>query len=279
MPSKQTTISLNCSTNQAFEIALKAISRISDIADYASDSTELAIEARTVPNMKTYGDDIFIEISGSEKKSSIYIMSQTNSQFVDWGRNAENIEHIVAQIHEEAKQTLSQEEKETENVESTSTEKQAKISVEQLTPISNGPSRNLPWKNFAISIIGIILVLSFFGVIDVSKIFSNSNSAIKSTGYDYVLYHLKSPSTAVLVDYFYPDVMKESFKKIGFEMKNNQCAAMYDIEATNGLGGRVRKKYVVFFQDGEPIDLCDAKMITRNAIPTVEYVLKEKGWR
>lgn len=107
---------------------------------------------------------------------------------------------------------------------------------------------------------------------------SSSSSSIKSAGYNFVLNQLKSPSTAVLVDYFDPDVMKESFKKIGFEMKSNQCAAMYDVEATNGFGGRGRKKYVVFFQNGEPIDLCDAEMITRNAIPTVEYVLKRKGW-
>lgn len=124
-------------------------------------------------------------------------------------------------------------------------------------------------------------ILNFAGVFSSSSSSSNalSSSSIKSTGYNFVLYQLKSPSTAVLVDYFDPNVMRESFNKIGFEMKNNQCAAMYDVEATNSFGGRVRKKYVVFFQDGEPIDLCDAEMITRNAIPTVEYVLKKKGWK
>ena len=178
MPSKETTISLNCATNQAFEIALKAISQVSDIADYASNSTELAIQARTAPSMKTYGDDIFIKISGSDKQSSIYIVSETDNQVVDWGRNAENLEHIVAQIRKEEKRilpredqlgvekTLPQENKEAETAKSTSIEEQAQISVEQPTPISDGPTRSLPWKSIIIGICGIIMALVFFGVID-----------------------------------------------------------------------------------------------------------------
>lgn len=183
MPSKETTISLNCATNQAFEIALKAISQVSDIADYASNSTELAIQARTAPSMKTYGDDIFIKISGSDKQSSIYIVSETDNQVVDWGRNAQNIENILAQINNIVSKTLEekQEEAEAKHEIKQESETSREVTVVQQAPVTNGHVKNHAWIWGVIGVISLVLILYFNGV------FSSNSSSYSNTSSSYTI--------------------------------------------------------------------------------------------
>lgn len=166
MPSKETTISLNCSPKQGLKIVIKALSQVKDIAEYQYDESALRIIACTSANMKTFGDDIYIEISGSKTKCNVFIQSSTNGQVVDWGRNAQNVENIIAQIQNVVNDRL---ENKQEDVESKTTKKQksetpTNVSVDQHAPITNGRTNNHQWIWAVLGgLFALFMILNFNG--------------------------------------------------------------------------------------------------------------------
>lgn len=123
-----------------------------------------------------------------------------------------------------------------------------------------------------------LLSTSFFSNFSLS---SNSNSLssgdkLVDIATEYVRSQLNSPSTAV----FHGFVRAEKFREItytewGITLPSNCDIVIIDVEATNGLGGRIRTNYAVFFKNGQPIDMIDASeldnMKLRQAISWMGY--------
>lgn len=183
MPSKETTISLNCSPKQGLDIVLKALSQVKDIEESKYDESALRIIARTAANMKTYGDDIYIEISGSETKCNIYILSSTDNQVVDWGRNAQNIENILAQMNDIVSKTLEEKQEEAEAKPEIKQESETsrEVTVVQQAPVTNGHVKNHAWIWGVIGVISLVLILYFNGV------FSSNSSSYSNTSSSYTI--------------------------------------------------------------------------------------------
>lgn len=73
-------------------------------------------------------------------------------------------------------------------------------------------------------------------------------------GYEFVLNHLDSPTTATLLKSIpkgeFTDMIKDNTT---FKIPDNLEFEYYKIEATNVFGGRIAKDFVVFFWKGSPI--------------------------
>lgn len=93
---------------------------------------------------------------------------------------------------------------------------------------------------------------------------------LEDAGKDYILQHLKSPSSAKFHSYTGSSTVKETIEENwGIEFKDNCDIVLIEVEATNSFGGRERVEYAVFFKDGEPIDMIDADGLTKSKIQAV----------
>ena len=81
-------------------------------------------------------------------------------------------------------------------------------------------------------------------------------------GWNYLRKHLKSPSTAELVNYAEPNV--EACRDLATRIDlPGLSIAMYEVDAQNGFGAMIRSKYLVFFKYGQPMHIEDADQIMR----------------
>ena len=161
----ETTITLDYAPQEAFKIVAEAVSQVEDIKNTDLYESVLTIHAHTEANTKTYGDDIVIKISEKEGKSSVRISSTTEGQITDWGRNKQNIEHILSQIG-----MLTNQDAVHDTIQN--------ASVSESPQASGG---NWVWK--AIGAAGIILLLLYWdGVFD--SFFSHDTSSYSSSSYD-----------------------------------------------------------------------------------------------
>lgn len=93
---------------------------------------------------------------------------------------------------------------------------------------------------------------------------------LEDAGKEYILQHLKSPSSATFHSYTESSIVKETIEENwGIELKDNCDIVLIEVEATNGFGGRERVEYAVFFKDGEPIDMINADGLTKSKIQAV----------
>lgn len=106
-PHSETTLTVNLPKAEVYEFIKQTLGKIEDIEKYQWDDNSI-IEARTCASMKTYGDDIYIEVRGCEGGgTSIYIQSSTSGQITDWGRNKVNVLNVANPILAYAREQLS----------------------------------------------------------------------------------------------------------------------------------------------------------------------------
>lgn len=107
------------------------------------------------------------------------------------------------------------------------------------------------FKNKVIYCIIFMLLLYISYRIQPTNIFSNSYDR---SGYNYVVNHLNSPSSAKMVSYISKSKIR-SYAKENWNITYSSDLDFeeYDIEAMNGFGGMVRDDFTVVFWKGEPI--------------------------
>ena len=125
-------------------------------------------------------------------------------------------------------------------------------------------------------------ILTFFLVYTISTEVDDSSSSSYSysssdplleKGKEYILQHLKSPSTAVFLSYISADDMRRQCKKKNISYKTNCDIIAHRVEATNGFGGRDNELYFVFFKDGVPVG-----MEAESEMSTKEEILRLISW-
>ena len=109
------------------------------------------------------------------------------------------------------------------------------------------------WKTWAIIIIAIVACFRYCSLPS-----CGDGSDYNEEGYEYACAHLKSPSTAVLLSYITADDCAELLEEDGWLLKNSVSICGYEIEATNGFGGRVKNWFYVLFYKGKPC-YCDER--------------------
>ena len=98
-------------------------------------------------------------------------------------------------------------------------------------------------------------------------IFGNN---LHQAGEDYILEHLKSPSSAIFHSHTSSRTVKKKIKADwGIELPKNCDIILIDVEAENGFGGRNRTTYAVFFKDKEPVDMIDADGLNKMKLNSV----------
>lgn len=96
-------------------------------------------------------------------------------------------------------------------------------------------------------------------------------------GWEFVLNHLKSPSSAKLVSYVDKNGMKEVFKKADIKLAPCITAEMYDCDAQNGFGAMIRESYVVFFKNGKPCHMEKSTSISKSSEVALKVALEMNG--
>lgn len=99
------------------------------------------------------------------------------------------------------------------------------------------------------------------------------DGGLKKASQEYVLQRLKSPSTATFLSYANSDDFGDFLKnEYNLNLKDNCDAVMIEVESTNGFGGRVRNSFIVFFRDGEAVDMIDADADFEKVRAAVNYL-------
>lgn len=106
----------------------------------------------------------------------------------------------------------------------------------------------------------------------------NSLSEIENRGYSFLANQMNSPSTLVLLEYISASQTAEIFRQGGWELEPYQKAVTYIVEGTNNFGGRIKKSYVVFFVDGNPIDYVESDQLNKFNIDNVKTFLRINGF-
>lgn len=106
----------------------------------------------------------------------------------------------------------------------------------------------------------------------------SKEQALLKAGQQYILNNLKSPSTAVFLSHYTAQDTKQSFIDNGIEFQPYQDVMMIEVEGTNGFGGRETATYIVFYVDGEPIDMMDASNVNKFNVREVFSALRLNGW-
>ena len=97
------------------------------------------------------------------------------------------------------------------------------------------------------------------------------NNSDTGKGWKFLRNHLKSPSTAELVGYNGTD--NESCKEFARSIDlPGLSVATYEVDAQNSYGAMLRKKYFVFFKNGEPIHVEEAESVVK-AVQTHNFHL------
>jgi hypothetical protein len=84
------------------------------------------------------------------------------------------------------------------------------------------------------------------------------NSKAKSLSVNYVAGRLRSPSSAVLVEYLEPVSARKKLEDAGFSLESCQHVTRVAVDAQNGFGVVVRGIYYVFFRNGQPCHVEEA---------------------
>ena len=83
---------------------------------------------------------------------------------------------------------------------------------------------------------------------------SGDSSSFDEAGYNYVVNHLNSPSSAKMISYINKSKLRSYAKENwNFTYSSNLDFEQYDIEAMNGFGGMVREDFTVVFWKGKPV--------------------------
>lgn len=97
--------------------------------------------------------------------------------------------------------------------------------------------------------------------------FACSGDNLKSKGKEYVLDNLQNPSSADFYSYTKSKAIRKMIKEdCNIEYEKDCDIIKLGVEATGGYGRRVKLEFLVFFYDGEPIDLLDADALSTGAI-------------
>lgn len=106
----------------------------------------------------------------------------------------------------------------------------------------------------------------------------SKEEALLKAGQHYILDNLKSPSTAVFISHYTAQDTKQSFIDNGIEFKPYQDVMMIEVEGTNGYGGRETVTYIVFYVDGKPISMMDARNVNKFNVREIFSTLRIYGW-
>ena len=127
-------------------------------------------------------------------------------------------------------------------------------------------------------IISILFVTLLSFALSSCGITMSKEDALLKAGQQYILNNLRSPSTAVFISHYTAQDTKQSFIDSGIEFQPYQDVMMIEVEGTNGFGGRETVTYIVFYVDGEPIDMIDARNVNQFNVREVFSTLKLNGW-
>lgn len=128
------------------------------------------------------------------------------------------------------------------------------------------------WSKGA-KLITIIVTLAIYVFLPYLININSNNNSIRSgdklvdIGTEFVSSRLKSPSTAVFHGFVRSEfIRKKAQEEWGMILPSNCDIVVIDVEATNGLGGRNRTNYAVFFKNGQPIEMIDASELDYNKL-------------
>lgn len=98
-------------------------------------------------------------------------------------------------------------------------------------------------------------------------------------GKEYVLSNLNAPSSAVFLSHASSSKCRKVLEDWGITMEDRHDVITLEVEAENGFGGRIRKNFMVFFVNGNAVDMEDATEVNKTNVKVLINNLKENyGW-
>ena len=65
------------------------------------DKKGLSIQARTVPSLMSWGEDVTIQVKGKDSGSVVIVDSNPSAQLIDWGKSRQNVEKLLSDLKKE----------------------------------------------------------------------------------------------------------------------------------------------------------------------------------
>ena len=130
------------------------------------------------------------------------------------------------------------------------------------------------------SIVAVSVVCALiFGEQGENALIGGGENALKEAGKKYILQNINSPSTAKFISYVNSKNMKKVLEEKGVSLESKHDVVAIEVEATNVLGGRIRKDYVVFFINKVPVEMMDADNLNSSNIhQAISHLKAHKGW-
>lgn len=97
------------------------------------------------------------------------------------------------------------------------------------------------------------IVVIWIGLSVVSFLCDGSSSSYDRDGYEYAVKQLRAPSTAELQSYITKSKFRDRMKEHGITYSKKVDFEVFNIEATNGFGGRGVTDFLVVYWKGKPV--------------------------
>lgn len=230
--------------------------------------------------IKTKWDNIKLKSVSAIKKASattkeqweVNVKPKAKSTIKKVSANAkEQWEENVKPMASSALNRISEEMKvKTDEVKDKTMETKVEVeTIETLTDTTASTNTNTDMKTFGKNIVTFVICVWML-----SKCMGCGESGMRSDGRNYIRSIARDPSSVEFVSYTSAREVRALLKEEwNIDLDDKYDIIIFDIEATNGFGGRNRESYAVFYVDGEPKKHMDASEINGMNIRTViEYL-------
>lgn len=111
----------------------------------------------------------------------------------------------------------------------------------------------MAYKDFSVTTHWKQSIVAFLLVSLVSGLCCEDSSSYDKNGYEYAVKQLRAPSTAELQGYMAKSKFRDRMKEHGITYSKKLDFEVFNIEATNGFGGRVASDWLVVYWKGKPV--------------------------